>query len=121
MFKHSHLTLILISVCFLVVRVIGASLHAQWLEKKWVKIAPHIIDTMLLVTAVALMVTLSQYPGINAWLTAKVLALIAYIVLGAMALKGNKSAINRFILLALSLACIGYMACVALTKNPMPW
>ncbi len=121
LFKHSHLTLVLISACFLVVRVIGASLQAQWLEQKWAKICPHIIDTLLLVSALALMFTLNQYPIVNAWLSAKIIALIAYIVLGAMALKGCKTPLTRFILLGLAITCIGYMASVALTKNPIPW
>ena len=120
-FKHSHLTLILLSVCFLVIRVIGTSVNAQWVNKKLIKVAPHIIDTILLASAIGLMVILSQYPVVNAWLSAKVVALVAYIVLGTMALKGQKSAVQRFAFLALALLCIGYMASVALSKNPMPW
>ena len=120
-FKHSHLMLVLLSVCFLVIRVIGVSVNAQWVNKKLIKVAPHIIDTILLASAIGLMVILSQYPVVNAWLSAKVVALVAYVALGTMALKGQKSALQRFGFLALALLCIGYMASVALSKNPMPW
>ncbi len=113
--------LVLLSVCFLVIRVIGVSVNAQWVNKKLIKVAPHIIDTILLASAIGLMVILSQYPVVNAWLSAKVVALVAYVALGTMALKGQKSALQRFGFLALALLCIGYMASVALSKNPMPW
>jgi uncharacterized membrane protein SirB2 len=96
-------------------------MNAQWVSKKFIKIAPHIIDTLLLASAIGLMVVLSQYPVVNSWLSAKVVALVAYIVLGTMALKGQKNSLQRFGFLALALMCIGYMASVAISKNPMPW
>lgn len=119
--KHTHLSLILLSVCFLIIRVFAASANAHWLQRKWAKVTPHIIDTLLLASAVGLMLVLHQYPIVNAWLTAKVGALLGYITFGFMALKGQKSPALRCAFLVIALAFIGYMVSIALTKNPMPW
>lgn len=119
--KHTHLTLMLISVSFLIIRVLASTQNAQWLAQKWAKIAPHVIDTLLLISAVTLMMSISQYPIVNDWLSAKVVALIAYIVLGTLALKGNKSAVTKILFLLLALSVIGYMIAVAVTKHAFPW
>ncbi len=119
--KHSHLTLVLLSVSFLIIRVIAASVNAQWLQQKWAKIAPHIIDTLLLISVIVLMALLQQYPIVNGWLTAKLIALIAYIIFAARAMKANKNAATRFTFLFIALCCIAYMATVAITKNPLPF
>jgi uncharacterized membrane protein SirB2 len=119
--KHTHMTLMLISVTLLIIRVLATTANAQWVQRKWLKIAPHIIDTLLLVSAIVLMVIIQQYPIIDGWLTAKIIALCAYIVLGTLALKGQKNVITRLAFLLLALSTIGYMIAVAVTKNPTPW
>jgi len=119
--KHSHLTLMLLSVSFLIIRVLASTQNAQWLQQKWAKIAPHIIDTLLLISAVILMTLISQYPIADNWISAKVVALIAYIGLGTMAFKGNKSALTKIFFLLLALTVIGYMIAVAVTKQAFPW
>ena len=117
--KHSHLMLITLSVSFLLIRVLAVSCNAQWVRKKWVKIAPHIIDTFLLISAVTLMMIIQQYPGSAHWLNAKVVALIGYIGFASFAFKGQKPIYIRAVFLLLALSCIGYMGVVAVTKNPL--
>ncbi|NQZ31591.1 MAG: SirB2 family protein [Oceanospirillaceae bacterium] len=119
--KHSHMTLMLISVIFLIIRVLASTQNAQWLQQKWAKIAPHVIDTFLLVSALVLMVIIAQYPIANHWLSAKVIGLVAYIGFGTLAFKGQKSTVKKLAFLLLALGCIGYMISVAVTKSPMPW
>jgi len=119
--KHSHLTLMLLSVSFLIIRVLASTQNAQWLQQKWAKIAPHIIDTLLLISAIILMTLISQYPIVDHWVSAKVVALIAYIGLGTLAFKGNKSALTKIFFLLLALTVIGYMIAVAVTKHALPW
>ena len=89
------------------------------LEKKIVRIAPHVIDTVLLTAGVVLSVLVQQYPGIDSWLTVKSLALIAYIVLGVFALKRGKTKTARLIYLAAAIAAFGFMVSVSLTKSPL--
>ena len=88
------------------------------LQRRWVKFVPHVVDTALLSSAVALAILSSQYPVAQAWLSAKVLALLAYIALGTIALKrGQTKAIRGAAFIAAVLVFI-YIAHVAITKNP---
>ena len=56
-------------------------------QARWTRVVPHVIDTVFLATGIWLAVRIGQYPFVQPWLTAKVLALVAYIVLGSIALK----------------------------------
>jgi len=89
------------------------------LEKKIVRIAPHIIDTVLLPAGVVLSALAQQHPGIDSWLTVKIVALIAYIVLGVFALKRGKTKTARLIYLAAAIASFGFMVSVSLTRSPL--
>ena len=89
------------------------------LEKKIVRIAPHVIDTVLLISAAVLVALTQQYPGIDAWLTVKVLALIAYIGLGVFAFRRGKTKIARVSYLAAAIAAFGFMVSVSLTRSPL--
>ena len=79
-YKHFHLLMVVLSVSFLLVRYAMSLKPAAILQRKFFKIAPHVIDTLLLVSAVLLMLTLQQYPFVHAWLTEKFFAVLAYIV-----------------------------------------
>ena len=119
-FKHSHLSLMLISVSLLIIRTIAVTVDAQWLQKKWAKILPHAIDTLLILSAIGLMLLIGQYPITDHWLSAKIIGLFGYIMFGTLAIKGQKSAASRIGMLLIALCFIGYMASVAISKNPMP-
>ncbi|OYW91391.1 MAG: invasion protein, partial [Alishewanella sp. 32-51-5] len=88
------------------------------LQRKFFKIAPHVVDTFLLLSAVALMLTIRQYPFVDPWLTEKVIALFAYIALGFSALKGRTVAIRWLSFLG-ALGWLGLMIRVALSKQPL--
>ena len=57
------------------------------MTSRWIRVLPHINDTVLLSAAVGLVLMSGQYPFVDAWLTAKVLGLTAYIILGSLALR----------------------------------
>lgn len=82
---------------------------------------PHVIDTALLASAVTLAVLSGQYPLAQGWLSAKVLALLLYIVLGTVALKRGKTRAVRAGAFAAALACFGYIVAVAVSKQPLPF
>lgn len=117
-YKHFHLLMVVLSVSFLLVRYAMSLKPAAILQTKFFKIAPHVIDTLLLVSAVLLMMTLQQYPFVNAWLTEKFLAVLAYIALGVMAFKGRTAAI-RWICFLGALGWLGLVLRVAMTKQPV--
>jgi uncharacterized membrane protein SirB2 len=117
-YKHFHLLMVVLSVSFLLVRYAMSLKPAAMLQTKFFKIAPHVIDTLLLVSAVLLMITLQQYPFVHAWLTEKFLAVLAYIALGVMAFKGRTAAI-RWICFLGALGWLGLVLRVAMTKQPV--
>lgn len=119
--KHTHITFAVLSILFFTLRGFWMLNTPEKLQQRWVKIAPHIIDTLLLATAIALTFTINQYPFSEGWLTAKLTGLIAYIVLGTIALKRGKTRTIRITALILALLCVGYIVWVALSHNPLPW
>ena len=91
------------------------------LQKRFVRVAPHVVDTLLLASAVWLAWFLGQIPFVHAWITAKVLALLAYIVLGVFALRRGKTMAVRAAAFAAALGCAAYLVAVALTRDATPW
>ena len=94
------------------------------LATRFARIAPHVVDTLLLASALWLAWQLRQYPFVHGWVTAKVLALAAYIVLGSIALRRGPTRRARAVAFALALACAGYIVAVALARDalgPLAW
>ena len=119
MAKHLHLTAVGLSILFFVFRFIWSQFDATALNKKWVKILPHIIDTVLLASAIWLCFILSQYPFVNAWLTFKVIGVVLYIVFGLFALKKAKTKLSKWSFFVAALVVLMATAMVAVTKQPL--
>lgn len=119
MAKHLHLTAVGLSILFFVFRFIWSQFDASALSKKWVKILPHIIDTVLLASAIWLCIILSQYPFVNAWLTFKVIGVVLYIVFGLFALKKTKTTLGKWSFFVAALGVLMATAMVAVTKQPL--
>lgn len=120
-FKHIHLLTVALSLGLFTLRGIWMLLDSDKLQKRWVKIVPHIIDTLLLVSAIGLMFQINQYPFSEGWLTAKLLGLIAYILLGTIALKRGKTKGIRVIALVAAFGVIAYIVGVAIRHNALSW
>jgi len=106
-----------------VLTLLGFSLRGYWmltesalLQKKIVKILPHIIDTLLLLSAIMLAIVTGFYPFVFGWVTLKVFLLIAYIVLGTFALKRGKTKQSRTLFFVASLATLFAIFAVAAIK-----
>ncbi len=54
------------------------------------------------------------------WLKAKLVALLAYILLGSIALRRGRSLVIRAGALVAALVTLSYIVAVALTRNPWP-
>lgn len=117
--KHLHLTTVILSFCLFIMRGIWMIAESPHLQARWVRIVPHVIDAILLASAIGLTLTLHQYPFAQGWLTAKVLGLIAYIILGSIALKRGSTQTIRVAAFIGSLAVFGYIVSVALTHSPL--
>ena len=117
--KHFHMTFAVLSGALFLVRGLWMLSGSQRLQQRWVSIAPHVVDTLLLASAIGLAVWSSQYPDQSPWLTAKLLALVAYIGLGTVALKRGRTRQVRGLAFTGALACFAYIFAVAVTKNPL--
>ena len=119
--KIVHISCALLTLCYFSIRGYWMLIESPLLEAKLTKILPHLIDSVLLLSAVLLTLILHQYPFENSWLTAKLFGLIIYILLGAIALKRGKNLQQRLSAFIVALTCIGYIFGVALSKSPMSW
>lgn len=88
------------------------------LRARFVRVAPHVVDTVLLASAIALAAWSRQYPLAQPWLTAKVVALVAYILVGNVALRRGCTRAVRIAAFALALGIAFYILSVAFTRSP---
>lgn len=114
-FKHLHMTAVALSGLLFMVRGLWLLQGSTQLQAKWVKITPHVIDTLLLVSAIAMLVVAQQFP---AWVHVKITLLIVYIGLGLMAFKKAKTQGQKLTFLLAAVAVYVFLISVALTKSP---
>jgi uncharacterized membrane protein SirB2 len=119
--KQLHLATIAITLVLFVLRGIWMMTRSPMLQARWVRIVPHVNDTLLLASGIGLAVLIQQYPLVHGWLTAKFFALILYIVLGTFALKRGKTQGQRIAAWVAALLVFGYMMSVALIHDPLPF
>jgi uncharacterized membrane protein SirB2 len=117
MIKLLHLVFILLSISTFVGRVYLAEKQPEMLEQKWVKIGPHIINGLLLLSGFILVFQGSWLSAQYGWIIAKLIVLVAYVGLGIVAIKSQGAL--RWKAFAGALACFVYIAVVAVTKNPL--
>jgi len=119
--KHIHLTTIAITLTLFLLRGVWMMADSPRLQARWVRIVPHVNDTLLLISGFGLAIMLGQYPLVNGGLTAKLFALILYIVLGTIALKRGRTKRTRIAAWIAALLVLGYIVAVAVTRNPLPF
>lgn len=119
--KHLHLVTIVVTLALFLLRGAWMMMDSPRLQARWARIVPHINDTLLLASGIALAVLMQQYPLVHGWLTAKLFALIAYIVLGTLALKRGKTKAQRVTAWIAALLVFGYMLAVARAHDPLPF
>jgi uncharacterized membrane protein SirB2 len=116
--KHIHVSSVMLSGSFFLLRGVWMLRDSSMLARRWTRILPHVVDTVLLGTAIVLAAWSGQYPIAQPWLTAKVVALLAYVALGTVALKRGRTKQVRAAAFIVSLAVFGYIVGVAVTKRP---
>lgn len=116
--KHLHITCVILSGTGFFLRGLLMFRDSPLLSRRWIKVVPHVNDTALLAAAIALTVLTDQYPFVDAWVTAKVFGLIAYVILGSLALKAGRTKGARRAAWFAALAVFGFVVSVALTKSP---
>lgn len=117
--KIVHMTFAMLSILGFLGRGILKINESPIVEKKLVKVLPHVIDTVLLVSAIILVVMSGQYPWVAPWVGAKVLGLIVYIGLGVVVMRTAKTRQVRIIAFVLALVTAAYLLMIASTKTIM--
>jgi uncharacterized membrane protein SirB2 len=117
--KTIHVSSVGVSGLFFFIRGLWMIQAPSLLERRWVRISPHVIDTLLLVSAVLLMLILNEYPVQHDWLTAKIMALLAYIGFGMVAIRHGRDRRVRITAWLIALAIFCYILGVALTRSTL--
>jgi uncharacterized membrane protein SirB2 len=116
-----HVAAVVVSVTLLILRSwIGIRSTPDRVPRA-LRLLPHFVDTVLLASAVCLTLAIGQYPFLAGWLTAKVVALVAYVVVGSIAVKRGRSPNSRAAALGASLLVVAYIVATAVHHDPAPW
>lgn len=115
--KHLHVSCVVLSVAGFLLRGLWMISGSPLLKHQLTRVLPHVIDSVLLLSAIVLAVMIAQYPFAADWVTAKVLGLLAYIVLGTIALKRGRTRTIRLSAFIAALLVYAWIVSVAMTKN----
>jgi len=116
--KQIHVTCAVLSGVGFLLRGIWMLSASPLMGRRLTRVVPHVVDSALLGSALALALLLHQYPFRETWLTAKVLALLVYIGLGTVALKRGRTRQQRLWAWLGALAVFTYIVSVAVIKQP---
>lgn len=116
--KTLHVSCVVLSISLFVLRGSLQLLSRPWRQRRLLRLAPHLVDTVLLSSALWLAWRSAQYPFEQSWLTAKLLALLLYIVLGHYALGKNTPEARRPWFFVAALLSVAYIVGAALTRSP---
>lgn len=119
--KHLHMLAAVLSILGFIARGILRFQDSPILDKKPVKILPHINDTVLLVCGFTLAAMIGAQAGGHTWLAAKLVALVAYILLGMLTLKWAPNHTVRAVSFVAAILVFVYIMLVARTKMPFPF
>ena len=116
--KYVHVGSVILSFGLFLLRGALMFADAAWRRNALLRIGPHVVDTVLLGSALTLSWLLRQYPFVHPWLTVKVVALVVYIALGSLALKRAPTMRLRAIFFGLAVLTFLFIVSVARTHHP---
>jgi uncharacterized membrane protein SirB2 len=116
--KLIHQSAVTLSFFGFFARGIGMLDDAGWLAHRATKTLPHIVDTVLIVSAIWLAWMLRLSPASTPWIAAKIIGLLAYIAFGMVALRFGRTKRVRAGAFVAALLTFAYIVSVALTKDP---
>jgi uncharacterized membrane protein SirB2 len=117
--KAVHVSTVCISITLFLIRSYSVFTDRVWHRVKLLRVVPHVNDTLLLLSALGLVMVLRQYPFVEPWLTTKLVLLILYVALGMGVMRFAKSRMQRFVLFTLALLCFAAIVAVALGHNTL--
>ncbi len=115
--KLTHVSLALASLTGFLARGVLRLRASPRLQARWLRILPHVLDSLLLATGIALAVRIGQYPFVSPWLTAKLTALVLYILLGMVVMRHARGRLGQGVALGAAVLVFAYMLGVAATRQ----
>ena len=115
--RQLHILTAALSVTLFTIRFLLLVRSPTWQPNRWLKVLPHVNDTLLLIFAILLCIIIQQAPLITPWLTEKVAAVILYILAGMFALKWSKTRLSKIIWFIIALFMFAYAANIAINKG----
>ena len=114
-----HIAAVIASGLLFLVRGGAVQLGASWAMAAPLRYLSYTIDTVLLTAALMLAVIIQQFPFVQGWLTAKVLLLVVYVVLGSFALKRGRTRAVRTSCWIAALLIYLFIVSIARAHNPL--
>jgi uncharacterized membrane protein SirB2 len=115
--KHIHAVAAAIVLILFVLRGIWMVAESPMLQRRWVRVLPHVNDTILLLAAIGL----ATFTGFAPFVVVKIAGLVLYVVLGTIALRRGRTKSIRVAAFAAALAVLVYIFAVAIRKTPLPF
>ena len=115
-----HIASVHLTLTLFLLRGFWMLTNSSLLHVRWVRIVPHVNDTLLLLAAISMLFVADINPLNQPWILAKIIGLLAYIGLGTIALKRGKTKTIRVMAMIAALGVFGYIMAVAMTKQVIP-
>ena len=115
--RQLHILTAALSVTLFTIRFLLLVRSPAWQPGRWLKVLPHVNDSLLLIFAILLCIIIQQAPLITPWLTEKVTAVILYILAGMFALKWSKTRLSKIIWFIIAIFMFAYAANIAINKG----
>lgn len=119
--KYAHVSCAVLTLCGFLLRGYWMIVESQLLQHRITRIAPHVVDTILLLSGISMLMLLAMNPFTQPWLVAKFAGLAAYIVLGMIALRRGRTRAMRITAFVAAIAVFAYVAGAAVMHAPQSW
>jgi uncharacterized membrane protein SirB2 len=117
--KLVHQSAVTLSIAGFVVRGAASLAGARWVGSRFARTLPHLVDSVLLISALTLAWMLRLSPDKAPWLPAKMVGLVLYVALGVIALRPGRAIAVRTAAWFGALGVVAWIVSVAITKSPL--
>ncbi|MFT3762882.1 MAG: SirB2 family protein [Pseudoxanthomonas sp.] len=119
--KWTHVHAVMCSGALFALRGGAALLGARW-PRHWLpRYASYTIDTILITSATMLFSMLPGAMFANGWLATKLCLLVAYVLLGVLAMRPQRTQAQHAGFYAAALAAFAFMFGIARFHHPLGW
>jgi uncharacterized membrane protein SirB2 len=117
--KAIHVTCVALSGVGFVARGALALPGSPLLQRRWVRVLPHVVDTLLLGSAISMVLVARLWPSQQPWLATKIALLVVYVVLGMLAFGRFRTNLGQRAAYVGALLVFAWIVGVALTRQPL--